>query len=55
MPERTDQPAGQPSPAHDPRTCQPCAILRYPALAAQGRKLQAHLAEQPFPRQQVNA
>lgn len=51
MADRSD-----PQPAkHDPRTCQPCAILRHPALAAQGVALRAHLAEQPFPRQQVNA
>ncbi|MDX2513866.1 hypothetical protein PV355_01625 [Streptomyces stelliscabiei] len=51
MQERTDQPQGQPSPPHDPRTCQPCGIYRHPAQAKQGRALQAHLAENPFPRQ----
>jgi hypothetical protein len=38
---------------HDPRTCQPCASLRHPAQAAAGRALTKHLAERPFPRQQV--
>lgn len=54
MPERIGQPAGQPTPTHDPRTCQPCASLRHPATAAQGRALQAHLAEHPLPRQAAN-
>ncbi|WP_179272380.1 hypothetical protein [Streptomyces sp. XY006] len=36
---------------HDPRTCQLCASLRHPAQAAQGRALQAHLAENPLPQQ----
>lgn len=56
MAERTDQPAHRHSPdAATARDCRLCAFLHHPAQAAQGRKLQAHLAEQPFPRQQVNA
>jgi len=45
--KRTDQPATE----HDPRTCQLCAMYRHPAQAANGRALQAHLAEHPFPKQ----
>jgi hypothetical protein len=40
-------------PTHDPRTCQPCASLRHPAQARAGRALTQHLAEHPFPQQQV--
>jgi hypothetical protein len=49
--ERNGQPAGQPTPTHDPRTCQPCASLRHPAQARAGRALTKHLAANPFPRQ----
>ena len=45
--ERTDQ---QP-PKHDPRTCNNCASLRHPALAAQGRALTKHLKTNPLPLQ----
>jgi hypothetical protein len=43
--------SGQPAAKHDPRTCQPCASLRHPAQAAQGRALAKYLAAHPFPRQ----
>ncbi|MFG2307646.1 hypothetical protein ACGFS9_02985 [Streptomyces sp. NPDC048566] len=36
---------------HNPRTCQACATLRHPRLAAQGRALTKHLAKNPFPKQ----
>lgn len=45
--------SGQQHQKHDPRSCNNCASLRHPALAAQGRALKAHLAEHPFPRQAV--
>lgn len=50
MPERTDQPAGQPTP-HTTRACNLCASLRHPALANQGRALRKHLAAHPLPQQ----
>ncbi|WP_157852693.1 hypothetical protein RFN58_06970 [Streptomyces iakyrus] len=50
MPERTDQPQGQPTP-HTARGCNLCGTLRHPAQAAQGRALTEHLAENPFPQQ----
>lgn len=53
--KRIDQPPQQPSPPHDPRDCRLCGTLRHPAQARQRIALQAHLAEKPFPRQQVNA
>jgi hypothetical protein len=42
----------QHSPGHDPRTSNPCSVLRHPAQAKQGRALARHLAEHPFPTQQ---
>lgn len=45
----------QPSPTHDPRTCNLCGTLRHPAQARQGRQLTKHLAANPFPKQPVTA
>lgn len=54
--ERTDQQPHQHSPgARTARDCRLCAFLRHPAQAAQGRKLDAHLAEHPLPRQAVTS
>ena len=55
MDHRIGQPAGQPTPPHNPKTCASCGFLRHPAQAKQGRALRKHLAEHPFPRQQVTA
>lgn len=41
----------QPTPTHDPRTCQLCGIYRHPAQAANGRALAQHLTAHPFPQQ----
>lgn len=46
--KRTDQP----TPKHDPRTCQMCGTLRHPAQAKAGRDLAKHLTQHPFPVQQ---
>lgn len=51
MGHRTDQP----TPKHDPRTCNLCSSLRHPGLAKQGRALTQHLAANPFPRMAVQA
>lgn len=53
--DRIDQAPQRPTPPHNPKTCPPCSFLRHPAQAAQGRALRKHLAEHPFPRQQVTA
>lgn len=53
--DRSDQAPQQPTPTHDPRTCNLCASLRHPALAKQGRALTKHLKANPFPRQAVTA
>lgn len=54
MQEPTGLHQHQPSP-HTARTCQLCASLRHPAMAADGRKLAKHLKANPFPRQAVTA
>ena len=54
MPERTDQPQGEPTP-HTARNCHLCGTLRHPAQAAAGRALTKHLAAHPFPRPAVAA
>lgn len=41
--------------ARTARGCRLCAFLRHPGQAAAGRKLTAHLAEHPLPRQAVSA
>lgn len=40
---------------HNPRRCRLCASLRHPATAHEGRALTAHLAEHPFPKQDLDA
>lgn len=52
---RTDQHEQQPSPTHNPKTCNLCASLRHPAQAKDGRALTKHLAANPLPRQAVAA
>lgn len=47
------QPTPQPSCKHNPKRCNLCTSLRHPGQAAEGRKLTAHLAEHPLPRQAV--
>ena len=43
MADRSSQPAGQPSPAHDPKTCTPAETAsRYRQAAAHLRDLSAH-------------
>ncbi|MGV9282141.1 hypothetical protein [Streptomyces sp. NPDC003730] len=51
MGHRTDQEQPQPSPTHNPRTCQLCGILRHPAQAKAGRTLTKHLKVNPLPQQ----
>lgn len=40
---------------HNPRACRLCASLRHPAQAKQGRALTEHLAQHPFPKQDLSA
>lgn len=54
--DRIDPQPHQHSPgARTARDCRLCATLRHPAQAKAGRALTKHLAEHPFPRQQVTA
>lgn len=56
MADRIDPQPHRHSPgAQTARDCPLCATLRHPAQAKQGRALRKHLAEHPFPRQQVTA